>query len=49
MDYNDVKQLVSLLDEHVVVVTADDFIRLVTRNVPHTDVTLPYTDYWVAA
>lgn len=49
MDYNDVKQLVSLLDEHVVVVTADDFIRLVTSNVPHTDVTLPYTDYSVAA
>ena len=49
MDYNDVKQLVTLLDEHVVVVTADDFIRLVTDNVPHTDVTLPYTDYSAAA
>lgn len=47
MDYSDVKKLVSLLDDHVVVVTADDFIRLITENVPHSDVTLPYTDYSV--
>ena len=47
MDYNDVKTLVSLLDEHVVVVTADDFVRLIADNVPHVDVTLPYTDYSV--
>ena len=48
MDYNDVKTLVSLLDEHVVVVTADDFVRLIVDNVPHENVTLPYTDYSVA-
>ncbi len=45
MTYNDVKTLVSLLDDDVVVVSADDFIRLVTDNVPHEDVTLPYVDY----
>lgn len=38
MDYSDVKELVSLLDDDVVVVTADDFIRLITENVPHEDV-----------
>jgi hypothetical protein len=27
-----------MLDENVVVVTADDFIRLVTDNVPHEEV-----------
>ncbi len=43
--YDDVKKLVSQLDEHVVVVTADDFIRLITENVPHVDVTLPYVSY----
>lgn len=36
--YQDVVKLVSLLDENVVIVTADDFIRLVTENVPHEDV-----------
>ena len=36
--YQDVIKLVSLLDENVVIVTADDFIRLVTENVPHEDV-----------
>lgn len=45
MTYNDVKTLVSLLDEDVVMVTADDFIRLITENVPHTDVTREYTAY----
>ena len=45
MDYSDVKTLVSLLGDDVVVVTADDFIRLITENVPHQDVTLPYVDY----
>lgn len=35
MSYADVVQLVSLLDENVVVVSADDFIRLITDNVPH--------------
>ena len=45
MDYSDVKRLVSLLDDHVEVITADDFIRLITENVPHTDVTLEYVDY----
>jgi hypothetical protein len=35
MTYQDVVKLVSLLDENVVVVTADDFIRLITENVPH--------------
>lgn len=43
--YEDVKRLVSGLDDHVVIVTADDFIRLITENVPHTDVTLPYVSY----
>lgn len=43
--YEDVKKLVSGLDDHVVIVTADDFIRLITENVPHTDVTLPYVSY----
>lgn len=38
MTYRDVAELVSLLDDDVVVVTADDFIRLITDNVPHTDV-----------
>ncbi len=38
MTYQDVVELVSLLDEHVVVVTADDFIRLITENVPQEDV-----------
>ena len=45
MDYSDVMRLVSLLDDHVEVITADDFIRLITENVPHTDVTLEYVDY----
>ncbi len=45
MTYADVKQLVSLLSDDVVVVTADDFIRLITDNVPHEDVTLPYTNF----
>lgn len=40
MTYQDVVELVSLLDEDVVVVTADDFIRLVTDNVPHEEVIL---------
>jgi chromosome condensin MukBEF complex kleisin-like MukF subunit len=35
MTYADAAKLVSLLDENVVVVTADDFIRLITENVPH--------------
>lgn len=38
MSYQDVVKLVELLDDDVVVVTADDFIRLITENVPHTDV-----------
>lgn len=38
MSYADVAKLVSLLDDDVVVVTADDFIRLITENVPHIDV-----------
>ncbi len=38
MTYQDVVKLVSLLDEDVVVVTADDFIRLITENVPQEDV-----------
>lgn len=46
MTYNDVKQLVSLLDDDVVVVTADDFIRLITENVPHKNVTLNHVDYF---
>lgn len=45
MTYQDVVKLVSLLDDDVVVVTADDFIRLITDNVPHEDVTLAYTNY----
>ena len=40
MSYQDAVKLVSLLDENVVVVTADDFIRLITENVPHEDVVL---------
>lgn len=43
MQYSDVVKLVSLLDEDVVVVTADDFIRLITENVEHKDVTLEYS------
>lgn len=38
MSYQDVVTLVELLDDDVVVVTADDFIRLITDHVPHTDV-----------
>ena len=38
MSYQDAVKLVSLLDENVVVVSADDFIRLITENVPHEDV-----------
>ena len=38
MSYQDAALLVSLLDENVVVVTADDFIRLITENVPHENV-----------
>lgn len=38
MSYQDAVKLVSLLDENVVVVTADDFIRLITENVPQEDV-----------
>jgi len=38
MSYQDAAKLVSLLDESVVVVTADDFIRLITENVPHENV-----------
>lgn len=38
MTYQDVVKLVSLLDEDVVVVTADDFVRLIAENVPHEDV-----------
>jgi hypothetical protein len=38
MTYADAVKLVSLLDENVVVVTADDFIRLITENVPHVEV-----------
>ena len=38
MSYADAVKLVSLLDENVVVVTADDFIRLITENVPQKDV-----------
>ena len=38
MSYQDAVLLVSLLDENVVVVTADDFIRLITENVPQQDV-----------
>ena len=38
MSYQDAVKLVSLLDENVVVVTADDFIRLITENVPHVEV-----------
>lgn len=42
MQYSDVVKLVSMLDDNVVVVTADDFIRLITENVAHEDVTLEY-------
>ena len=38
MTYQDAAKLVSLLDENVVVVSADDFIRLITENVPHENV-----------
>ena len=38
MTYQDAVKLVSLLDEDVVVVSADDFIRLITENVPQEDV-----------
>ena len=37
MDYSDVVDLVSKLDEHVEVVTADEFIRLIAENVEHKD------------
>jgi hypothetical protein len=38
MSYQDAVKLVSLLDEDVVVVSADDFIRLITENVPQKNV-----------
>lgn len=38
MSYQDVVKLVELLDDDVVIVTADDFIQLITENVPKTDV-----------
>lgn len=37
MDYNDVKEMVELLDDDVVVVTPDTFINLIVKNVPHED------------
>lgn len=37
MEYNDVIKLVEQLDEHVEIVTADEFIRLISENVEHTD------------
>ncbi len=40
MDYNDVVEMVSLLDEDVVVVNPETFIRLIKQNVPHEDKTL---------
>lgn len=39
MDYEDVKKMVSLLNENVEVVDADTFIELIKRNVPHVDAT----------
>ena len=42
MTYADAVKLVSLLDENVVVVTADDFIRLITENVPHVEMRFQY-------
>lgn len=39
-NYTDVQELVSNLDENVVVVTADDFFRLIRANVPQEDVDL---------
>ncbi len=40
MDYNDVKDMVALLDEDVVVVSPETFIDLIVKNVPHENVTL---------
>lgn len=40
MDYNDVVEMVGLLDEDVVVVNPETFIRLIKQNVPHEDVKL---------
>lgn len=40
MDYNDVVEMVSLLDDDVVVVNPETFIRLIKQNVPHEDVVL---------
>ena len=40
MEYKDVVDLVNKLDEHVEVVTADEFIRLIKDNVEHKDTVL---------
>lgn len=40
MDYNQVKQMVELLNPNVVVVDPDTFIDLIIRNVPHEDAVL---------
>lgn len=40
MDYQDVQTLISLLDEHVIVVSPEDFIHLIKDNVPHDNVNL---------
>lgn len=40
MEYKDVVEMVSLLDDHVVVVTPDEMIRMITDNVPHNDTIL---------
>lgn len=40
MDYNDVKAMVELLDDDVVVVDPETFIDLIVKNVPHENVTL---------
>ena len=37
MDYNDVKKMVELLNENVVVVDPETFIELIKKNVPHED------------
>ena len=40
MEYKDVVDLVNKLDEHVEIVTADEFIRLIRDNVEHKDIVL---------
>ena len=45
MTYEDAYRLTQLLDEDVVVVYPEEFIELITNNVKHENVIIPYVDY----